>query len=84
MVTVISFLLQTYYYNFVKKDVDHPHLEISVTFIVVVITTDIHADDKQSIPTMVFFSLQAFPQHTLPQATGLSTVHHQTWQTGNH
>jgi hypothetical protein len=76
MLTVISFLLQTSYYNLVKKDVDHLYLEISVTFIVVVITADIHADDRQSIPTMVFFSLQAFLQHTLPQATGLSTVHH--------
>jgi hypothetical protein len=45
----------------------------------VVITADIHADDRRSIPNMVFFSLQAFLQHTLPQVTWLSTVHHRTW-----
>jgi hypothetical protein len=78
----MSFLLQIYYYNFVRKDVGHPHLVIFVTCIIVVITTDIHADDRRSIPNMVFSSLQAFLQHTLPQGTWLSTVHHLTWQTG--
>jgi hypothetical protein len=66
-----------------RKDVDHPSLGSSITIIVVVIISDIHEDDKLFIPSMVFFSLQAFLQHILPQATQLPTIPHRTWRRGN-
>jgi len=49
----------------------------------VVIITDIHGDDRPFIPIMVFFSHQAFLQPTLPQATQLFTIPHQTWRRGD-
>jgi hypothetical protein len=55
------------------KGVDHPPLGTSITIIVVVVISDIHEDDRHFIPTMVSFSLQAFLQLTLPQATQLPT-----------
>jgi hypothetical protein len=63
--------------------VDLLPLETSVTVIAVVAIADIHRDDRRSIPTTVFFSLQALLPPTLPQVTQLFTVPPQTWRTSD-
>jgi hypothetical protein len=65
------------------KDVDHLPLETSVAIFVAVAIAGIRRDDRRSILTMVFFSLQELLLHTLPQATRLFTVPRPTWRTGN-